>query len=514
MRTIWRALAWKEWHEHKWKLAAVTSILFSVSAAVFYDDESIFILNLVILAYGIIPITLFLGVADAAGESTRGTLRFTQSLPISMRRVAFWKFAFGLGTCALPVVFTIGSTVIWYLLRGQFDDEVARELRQSIREFYRPAGIDHDITVWILGMSTITLSIVASLYTWTLALGVNRRTEVRAGATALLVCVILWMGFIAAGHVVGNPTPSQSLARVGAVVASVLPGGFPVSLVIALYGPRSSLAVAFLALGAAGVFHLVLIAWAICRFGALGTDKPRSNLAASDVAGSLDWLPIPIRSPFRAILWKQWRESGPIVLVGLLIVFAIVVGNFLLYSGWYSSSNRLAELLMSTVFPIGFLLAMILGISSFDQDLSPKINEFWRSRPIQVDLWFWTKFLTGMAILAAALYLPIVIAYYFASSDSESRRPFVPRGVMEMMLCFHLAIYAAATATIIVIRQPVYAAILGVGALLIGIAVVSAIWGFEAIEVESVIYAIEFTTAVLATLVAWFATRFDWGRIR
>ena len=32
MRTIWHSLAWKEWHEHKWKLAALTAVLCGVNA--------------------------------------------------------------------------------------------------------------------------------------------------------------------------------------------------------------------------------------------------------------------------------------------------------------------------------------------------------------------------------------------------------------------------------------------------------------------------------------------------
>ena len=32
MRTIWQSLAWKEWHEHKWKLVSITAILWATAA--------------------------------------------------------------------------------------------------------------------------------------------------------------------------------------------------------------------------------------------------------------------------------------------------------------------------------------------------------------------------------------------------------------------------------------------------------------------------------------------------
>ena len=34
MRTIWFNLAWKEWHEHKWKLAALIATMWSVTALI------------------------------------------------------------------------------------------------------------------------------------------------------------------------------------------------------------------------------------------------------------------------------------------------------------------------------------------------------------------------------------------------------------------------------------------------------------------------------------------------
>ena len=34
MNSIFYSLAWKEWHEHKWKLAAITAILCGIAALI------------------------------------------------------------------------------------------------------------------------------------------------------------------------------------------------------------------------------------------------------------------------------------------------------------------------------------------------------------------------------------------------------------------------------------------------------------------------------------------------
>lgn len=468
MKSIWQALAWKEWHEHKWKLAAVTAILLSVLTLCYRDDEAtIFSAGVIVLVYGMVPISLFLAASDAGGESTRGTLRFTQALPVSMPHVAAWKIALGLVTCIAPILITIGAILAWYLAWGRFDADVNRDLMNTLKNLYRPAGIDHDITVWLYGATTIAVTATASVYIWALALGVNQRNEVRAGAVALLTGVLIWMVFIAIAQIFTFFPPDGSIRCSTIAVISIIPGGFPLSLKSALRGPYGSVSLAQLATMIAAVFYPILIASFIYRFGSIESPDVRSRELARPGSSRCEWLPQPFRSPLRAVLWKQWRESGPIAMFGVLAVLTIFLANLLLYSGYRLSGNRsqLAELLFQISIPVGLILALCVGISNFDQDMTNKISEFWRSRPIRVDSWFWTKFLAGLAILLAAIFLPVVVAVLYAKSNGEMARSRVDAGVVWMLLTILLAIYAAASATIIVIRQPIYAAILGVGSL-------------------------------------------------
>ena len=79
--------------------------------------------------------------------------------------------------------------------RSPFDEELARSLRFAVKEFPRPAWLNHDLVVWLLAAGVIGSTVAASLFLWTVAVGVNRKSEVRAGATALLVFVIWWIAF-------------------------------------------------------------------------------------------------------------------------------------------------------------------------------------------------------------------------------------------------------------------------------------------------------------------------------
>ena len=111
MRTIWQSLAWKEWHEHKWKLAALLAIMWGVAmlSADRNGTTERFSESGSSLAIGIVPLAIFIGLGTAAGERSRGTMPFLQALPVPMWRVALHKLAFGLVTIILPALLTSGD---------------------------------------------------------------------------------------------------------------------------------------------------------------------------------------------------------------------------------------------------------------------------------------------------------------------------------------------------------------------------------------------------------------------
>ena len=72
MQTIWRSLVWREWHEHKWKLAALAAIMFPLQLFVIVTDPGlttpqIFVWVVCGRAWGVL-----LGLHAASGERWAG----------------------------------------------------------------------------------------------------------------------------------------------------------------------------------------------------------------------------------------------------------------------------------------------------------------------------------------------------------------------------------------------------------------------------------------------------------
>jgi hypothetical protein len=115
MRTIWHSLAWKEWHEHKWKLVAITVVMWSVVAFVmlfsFWDRYVLATTQFAIIS-ALVPMAVFAGASAAAGEQSHRSLAFLQSLPIPLWRVACLKLVFGMISLVVPLLLTLGFVMV------------------------------------------------------------------------------------------------------------------------------------------------------------------------------------------------------------------------------------------------------------------------------------------------------------------------------------------------------------------------------------------------------------------
>ncbi len=77
---ILRSLIWKEWHELKWKVAALVAIATGVPVLVVVQeglDAAPMLLGYYFLPFG----AMFLAMSVAAGEPSRGTLAFCTLCP-------------------------------------------------------------------------------------------------------------------------------------------------------------------------------------------------------------------------------------------------------------------------------------------------------------------------------------------------------------------------------------------------------------------------------------------------
>jgi hypothetical protein len=523
MHTIASTLAWKEWHEHKWKLAALVATTCSVSALILRERSPwIFDAIRVTLVICIVPLAIFIGLGSAANERSRNTFRFLQAFPVTMWRVALNKLLAGAATIVATVLLTIGFAYVWCAIAGIHFS--GAELRPAPQPF--TFGLSASPFIDLIAP---VLYIALSFYIWASACGVNRKDEVSAGAIALLLMVIWTALVIFCVHgldLATKASPEHRLAavRVAAVAFSTIPGGLmhipELNNTWGLQGQIENL----LLLGAIAAFitHAGLIAWYIVRFGRLSNLEVRSAQAAKRTLSAYEWLGTPRRSAFTSIAWKQLREGGPIAMLSLAGIIAFVA--FFQGIEWLETGRRsnVGEIYIATAAFVGFIVALMIGLGVAFYDIQPQIVTFWRSRPINPDLWFWCKFITGLTVLLAAIYIPM---WFVAElSDLFGTHVFQLKGALIIPLG-QLAIFASAIAMLSLVRHAIYAAILTIAfayccidlgvsawyvATLLGWADPNVSRTYEPDTNGAIIGLI--MCIVIATSLAWLAMRYDWGR--
>jgi hypothetical protein len=537
MRTIFQSLAWKEWHEHKWRLLSLTAILWSIAVLGLVHPERGTLIGIhLALTLAIVPLTVFVGLGTAASERSRGTLPFLQSLPVPMWRVAIHKLVAGLATFIVPALLTVAFVFAGLKLGTLMGIEYRQSFSELASGFRQDAPFvltDH----WYANTALMLTLVASGFYFWTIAAGVNRKDEVSAGAVALAVimgwCVLNFTAWNVLYNWYGpfREWPSETVQWLAALGVATAPGGIS-TLIDATDGDSKYLASGLCVAAATCIF---LAGWFVYRFGRVSDVEIRSHKTVPIGSGQLDWLGPPRRTSFRAIAWKQFRESGPLALVGVAVIVGIVA--MILVVERSNSIDRLThlfEVYAGVTASLGFAVAMIVGIGVFLYDVGPGLNTFWRSRPINPNLWFWTKLLSGLAIVLGAIYGPLVIAALpriTLAATVAGREAFssILHGNSELLIfpALTAAIFAAAAAMTVLVRNAVYAAILSVAVVylaMVAVAVALASARFlrgdgwpdgnsELSDLTAAQAAIGLLiSTAISTLVAWLAVRNDWGQ--
>lgn len=521
MNSIWYSLLWKEWHEHKWKLVSMVAIMWGAAALVFVflKPDDIFSVAIVMVGLCILPLSMFIGLNAAANERSRNTLPFLQSLPAPLWRVAVIKVLLGLfsllGAIALAIAFVAGLIYVVELA----GHDTGRAIQQL--------SVGPISGRWYVDCFILLAPFAAGVFAWSAATGVNRRDEVSAGARAVIVVVgwglllslcysVLALWFIDFSH----PYNSEKWSWLGVLAVSTLPGGtFPASTVS--LGAKPPITLALTCVTAATTYSL-LLAWYVSRFGKIKDAEIRSRQSAQRYTAQIEWLSAPRQSPTTAVAWKQFRESAPVALTGIAVCAGITVIAILisLFDAHLSMSEAIGQTYSVMAVFFGVIVSLVAGIGVCLNDTNPKLNEFWRSRPIQPDPWFWIKFVTGLFVVLASIYIPIGflaalhIPVYVNGPNSDAA--FLP-------LMVQLAVFAAAVVTTCLVRQAVYAAILSIAVVYLGTLLGMAFYllpdWLKGEDVNLLNDApppqLAFGLAIsfaISTLFAWLAVRHDWGK--
>ncbi len=340
MNSIWKSLLWKEWREQRWRLVALTALIllpagwfFSYFAAptimpfTLWDNLSILaaFANCYIVLAG-----CFLGMHLVGGENALRTMRFMQAEPTAMWQPGLVKLFVGWFVAVLPLVmlYSVLCTVLPFLI-----DENTLDL--AIKRLVQQYGYtEKNIYGWSLHNLAIGAFGVTSLLLWMSAGGVNRSDEVRAGAVGFLVCLSAWMvfGFL----MVWADKHSTFWERGLLYLIPALPGGPAISLGMPVVNYKQFITPLLAIVGIAS--HSAILYWYLRRFGRIAVPPKRAGSFEFNLSRWKHISSDPMRSQWRAIAWKQLRETGPLA---ALTVACILMITPVVY--WINVSNRMEK---------------------------------------------------------------------------------------------------------------------------------------------------------------------------
>ncbi|WP_148073012.1 hypothetical protein [Bythopirellula goksoeyrii] len=446
----------------------------------------------------IVLAAFFLGMHIAGSENARCTTRFMQAVPTSMWRPGLAKLFVGCLVAVLPLVifYTVICTILPLLIDNNTLDAAIERL---IKEF----GTIVDIYGWSLYNLAIGTFGVTSLLLWMSAAGVNRSDEVRAGAIGFLVCGSVWMvfGFLA----VWVENHNSLLGNGWLYLIPALPGGPAIALGMSAYRNNQLITPLLTIIGITS--HGTILYWYLKRFGRIAVPPKRARASELNFFRWTHKHTEPMRSQWRAIAWKQFRETGPLAAMAVFFVLLIVPIVYY-FNSQYPSHSDFGEMLGGASLWAGFFVILVAGIGAYLEDLSPRVNNFWRSRPVNINLWFVVKYVVGLTVLALAFGSLLTPAYWLEIHPAADR---IYWFIMAAFFAtYSLALlYTISMASYCLLRQPIYAAVLTFGLLFGGIVLVR--WLFYDTSQSILFFTTLFVALVSAITIAYLAVKHDWG---
>lgn len=487
----WRALLWKEFHEHKWKSIALFAIVISIPTySLLFAQETFFgtYAGAIVIYTAIAGI--FLAMHTVAHEKSQGTLAFLQGLPGRAQEVAVAKLIAAIVCVCIPIItMAAGYSLVIWLTNMEFPHVIPLPTEP--------------IVPWMLSVAGFGCVCSVGVYIWTVFLARRSQTELQVGRTGVLALAI-WSAVV-----IGVNSIQADISALPAAIARLWDAiGPPYNdLFGAISGDMTAYTFGVWSILIRLITFAFLAGYFVKDFGRLSTvvDQPRRSL--SDTTA---WLGAPRKSAVLAIAWKQFREAAPFVLsaTAIVLVLSVIVGL-----GSSTHPGMVVRTISSSLigFTIigGFVLAVLLGVGTFCNDMRRPLRSFWQAQPINPDLWFWMKFLTGAAAVVAGLLLPVVVAAFLGGLV------FADGIVMSGVLLLGIA-YASAVLMMCVVRQPIYAGILatpltiGVG-MLFSPSHLTMRFGFDAADALQISVASHSAMLVACIIVSWLSVRYDWG---
>jgi hypothetical protein len=434
---MFRSLMWKEFREHFWMMAALTGcyLLPMLFAWLNWADASLFAAPVILGLTWVAPV--WIAAWTVAGEKSPGSLNTYMAMPIAPMGILASKTAMGLITILVP---SLVAVIAAHLLLQNYPQLI-------------------DTRVWLpLPVAS------ASLYLLIVATAMGCKREGTAVTIWLLTMFGCWMWI----GLVSLISPEMHDFR-----WLLFPN--PYFILIAMAGWRTIQEASIAHMSTTFAIHLFfgLLIWlvALWRFehrgGNLATIR-QSQPAEATAKISYISSEKPVLSP---LAWKEWREQG--VAVGFAGGLAIWIPTIIIVISAFGGAISWAEMVSITVIICGAtscLAAIVLGVGPLATDLEKHLLDFWKSQPISLRRWFWTKYavgLAGVAALPAGFFILAIAAtsifQFFSVQGDELLRQALRVSIWRLFLGGLIilpAIYSLSMFLMTIVRQPLLAAIL------------------------------------------------------
>jgi ABC-type transport system involved in multi-copper enzyme maturation permease subunit len=467
-----RSLVWKEWHERKWSLALGTTwVMLGAVYALAYErllgmQAPVASFWGTCTVFGLFA-AVFLAMRTSLGEMAHGTLTFSSALPVSLRVQAWVRLGSAVVALVAPIV--LGALVMWVALVSGFVQQMAPTTSPG-RPDYVPlpqrqllSALEAGQLVWTVTATTTASSVELLLILS--VIGARRRAESHLGFIGVWLA-FAWLLLQGLSREVARRFANHDLFDwCGAFLPQTLALSYAYQVGSGkYYGDLSLARWLWLPLAVNLVVLEGLGTWFTRRYEAraIAAEK-RTKQLYRRLPAILSRVQMRWPGRWAALAWLDVRQALPMALAGLVLACLMAGAQIVINSGvGRELPLQLAGQLPGSAWIVALLWGAVVGSGMFANEFEPKLEQFWRSRPISASTWFWVKFLAGLAVVLGVLDLVTILvsweSTYARGSDQMSR------AYIACMPLLHALMYSLAVLGICWLRRPVLA---GMAALLV-----------------------------------------------
>ena len=160
-----------------------------------------------------------------------------------------------------------------------------------------------------------------------------------------------------------------------------------------------------------------------------------------------------------SLAWKEWHETRPLLWIGLGVFFGLPIIGAL--EATLLMHKRFELFASQWVFDLGAVLAVFVAVNITCRDLETRLQDFWRSRPIRLSVFFAVKYIVGLAVVLLACVPPLAAELLFNRSKMPAANAII------WMPFFLAACYSLGFAAGCIIRRMAHAAVVALAGVLL-----------------------------------------------